>query len=55
VHVTVGHATVMAELLFFGVPDGAGEPADRALDGLMRRISSLTVKARRWLCLLCFL
>ncbi len=52
---TVGHATVMAELLFFGVPDGAGEPADRALDGLMRRISSLTVKARRWLCLLCFL
>ena len=47
VHVVVGHATVMAELLFFGVPDGAGEPPEQALAGLTRRIGTLAMKARR--------
>lgn len=53
VHVTIGHATVMAELLFFGVPDGDGEPPEHALEGLTRRIGSLAVKARRLLRLFC--
>jgi selenocysteine-specific elongation factor len=47
VHVVVGHTTVMAELLFFGVADGAGEPPEQALAGLTRRIGSLALKARR--------
>ena len=51
IHVTIGHATVMADLLFFGVPDGDGEPAEQALEGLTRRIGSLAVKARRCLLL----
>ena len=47
VHVVIGHSTMMAELLFFGVLDGAGEPPEQALAGLTRRISALAMKACR--------
>ena len=46
VHVTIGHATVMAELLVFGVPNRDGDSAQQALEGLTRRIGSLAVKVR---------
>lgn len=40
-HVTVGTATVMAELLFFGLPDGEGTPAAAAAEGLAVRMGCL--------------
>ena len=45
-HATVGHVTVMAEMQFFGLPDGEGEPRAKALQGITSRIGALSTKAR---------
>ncbi|PSC71534.1 Selenocysteine-specific elongation factor [Micractinium conductrix] len=44
-HVTVGHATVMADLLFFGLPDGEGEAPEAALAGMQARLAALSLPA----------
>ena len=46
IHVTIGHTTVMAELMFLGAQDGAGEPSAEALRNLTQRIGRLAVKVR---------
>lgn len=43
-HVTVGHATMMAEIQFFGLPDGEGEAPAAALQGITSRIGALAEK-----------
>jgi len=47
-HVSVGHVTVMADLSFFGVPDGEGDVSGGVgaggLDGAMARLEQLTLK-----------
>ena len=43
-HVTVGHMTVMAEMQFFGLPDGEGEPHAAALQAITSRIGTLSTK-----------
>lgn len=43
-HVSVGHATVMADLLFFGLPDGQGESPATALQNITSRIGALAAK-----------
>ena len=43
-HVTVGHVTVMAEMEFFGLPDGEGEPRGNALQAITSRIGALSAK-----------
>ena len=45
-HVTVGPATVMAELLFFGLPDGESVPPEQALASLAQRVGQLGVGQR---------
>lgn len=51
-HVTVGHTTVMAEIQFFGLPDGEGEPPTTALQKSASRIGDIAQKVRlqRLLC-----
>ena len=46
-HVTVGHATVMADLHFFGLPEGEGQPPANALQAITSRIGALAVKVRQ--------
>lgn len=47
-HISVGHMTVMADLSFFGVPDGEGDVSSGAgaggLDGALARLQQLTHK-----------
>ncbi|KAL4858017.1 Selenocysteine-specific elongation factor [Chlorella vulgaris] len=43
-HVTVGHTTVMAELQFFGLPDGEAETAN---DAQRQRLAQLTLGGQR--------
>lgn len=43
-HATVGHVTVMAEMQFFGLPDGEGEPHAAALQAITSRIGTLSAK-----------
>mmetsp|Transcript_20110 Transcript_20110/g.55989 ORF Transcript_20110/g.55989 Transcript_20110/m.55989 type:complete len:575 (-) Transcript_20110:259-1983(-) len=40
-HVSVGHATVMATPIFFGLPDGEGVAQDAALAMMMENLSSM--------------
>ena len=44
VHVTIGHQTVMGEILFFGLPDGAGVPQSHAFHAVMARMDLLTLQ-----------
>ncbi len=44
VHITVGHQTVMGEIQFFGLPDGAQGQSDDGLESIMTRINTLTTK-----------
>ncbi|KAL0044347.1 hypothetical protein WJX82_001339 [Trebouxia sp. C0006] len=44
VHITVGHQTVMGEIQFFGLPDGAEGQSDDGLESIMTRINTLTTK-----------
>ena len=43
-HVTIGHSTVMAELVLLGLPDGRGRPPTEASQSLTQRIGKLAVK-----------
>ncbi|DBA92633.1 TPA: hypothetical protein ACH3X1_002851 [Trebouxia sp. C0004] len=44
VHITVGHQTIMGEIQFFGLPDGAEGQSHDGLHAIMTRINSLTTK-----------
>jgi len=44
VHITVGHQTVMGEIQFFGLPDGAEGQSSDGLESIISRINSLTTK-----------
>ena len=46
VHVTIGHQTVMGEIQFFGLPDGAGMPQRDALHAVMARMDLLTTQVQ---------
>lgn len=43
VHVSLGHTTVLAEPLFFGVPDGCGDSPAAALRSVLDRIGQLAI------------
>lgn len=45
-HVSVGHMTVMADLSFFGLPDGDSDRGSSGggLDGALARLHQLTLK-----------
>ncbi|KAK9818119.1 hypothetical protein WJX72_007434 [[Myrmecia] bisecta] len=43
-HLTVGHATVMGEAQFFGVPDEEGQNPALALQSLVKRVGQLALK-----------
>lgn len=45
-HATVGHVTVMAEMHFFGLPEGEGEPGGNALQAITSRIGALSMKVK---------
>jgi hypothetical protein len=45
-HVTLGHTTVLAEALYFGTPEGAGEDPAQALSSMVARIGSLSLNVR---------
>lgn len=46
VHVTIGHQTVMGEIQFFGLPDGAGVAQCDALHAVMARMDLLTTQVQ---------
>ena len=52
VHVTVGHQTVMGEVQFFGLPDGAGNRTQEGVESIMSRMDALTVKVTFAFCIL---
>lgn len=43
VHVTLGHSTVVAEALYFGMPDGCGQEPAVALSAMIGRIGQLAL------------
>lgn len=43
-HATVGHVTVMAEMQFFGLPDGEGEHFTTAGQAITSRLANLSAK-----------
>ena len=45
-HVTLGHATVLAEALSFGTPEGAGQDPAQALSSMVARIGNLSLNVR---------
>ncbi|KAG2429383.1 hypothetical protein HXX76_011148 [Chlamydomonas incerta] len=44
-HVSVGHATVMADMTFFGLPDGEGVPRDTALAAMIANLNAMALSA----------
>ncbi len=40
-HVSVGHSTVMADLTFFGLPDGAGTARGAALSAMIANLTAM--------------
>ncbi|PNW81764.1 hypothetical protein CHLRE_06g259200v5 [Chlamydomonas reinhardtii] len=42
-HVSVGHSTVMAEMTFFGLPDGEGVPRDTALAAMIANLNAMAL------------
>lgn len=42
-HVSIGHSTVMAEALAFGLPDGQGVPPDQALQMMLDNLNALSL------------
>ncbi|KAG2492709.1 hypothetical protein HYH03_009122 [Edaphochlamys debaryana] len=44
-HVTVGHSTVMAEMTFFGTPEGEGLPRDAALAAMIANLNAMSLAA----------
>ncbi|KAG2430703.1 hypothetical protein HYH02_013699 [Chlamydomonas schloesseri] len=44
-HVSVGHSTVMAEMTFFGLPDGEGVPRDTALAAMIANLNAMALSA----------
>lgn len=45
-HATVGHVTVMAEMQFFGLPEGEGEHFASASQAVAARLAKLSAKVR---------
>lgn len=43
VHVSLGHSTVMAEVMYFGTPDGSGHEPAAALHSVLDRIGQLAL------------
>lgn len=44
VHVSLGHSTVMAEVMYFGTPDGSGHEPAAALHSVLNRLGQLALK-----------
>ena len=43
---TLGHTTVLAEALYFGTPEGAGQEPAAALQSMIARIGELSLNVR---------